>query len=112
MSAQGFDTWTLEVRGAGLSTLGDSLEEDKEFLKNFSEIDSAIINNGIDKSSASSARAVGFKNLGASFVSEAPHMKRRGLEVITKHEEMWLTTRFVEIFTKITERLSGFLNRG
>lgn len=27
MAAQGFDTWTLEVRGAGLSTLGVDFKE-------------------------------------------------------------------------------------
>ncbi|KAL2605718.1 hypothetical protein GLYMA_09G180200v4 [Glycine max] len=96
MSAQGFDTWILEVRGAGLSTLGDSLEEDEECLKNFSKIDS-VINDDIGESSA-------------SFVSEVPHMKTRGSEVVTKYEEMQLMTRFMEILTRISERLAGFLN--
>ncbi|KAL5161274.1 hypothetical protein HKD37_07G018590 [Glycine soja] len=109
MSAQGFDTWILEVRGAGLSTLGDSLEEDEECLKNFSKIDS-VINDDIGESSASSATAVGLENLGASFVSEVPHMKRRGSEVVTKYKEMRLTTRFMEVLTRISERLAGFLN--
>ncbi|KAK7314600.1 hypothetical protein VNO77_33127 [Canavalia gladiata] len=109
MSAQGFDTWTLEVRGAGLSTLGDSLEEDKECFKNISEFDTAI-DDGIGKSSASSARALGFKNLGASVVSEVPDVKRRGSGVVTKYEELRLTTRLMEIFTRISDRLTGFLN--
>ncbi|KAI4347216.1 hypothetical protein L6164_008048 [Bauhinia variegata] len=42
MSAQGFDTWTLEVRGAGLSTNGVSLMEDKQYLSNLAGIDSAL----------------------------------------------------------------------
>ncbi|KAH1241270.1 hypothetical protein GmHk_07G018895 [Glycine max] len=90
MSAQGFDTWILEVRGAGLSTLGDSLEEDEECLKNFSKIDS-VINDDIGE-------------------SKVPHMKRRGSEVVTKYKEMRLTTRFMEVLTRISERLAGFLN--
>ncbi|KAK7380063.1 hypothetical protein VNO78_32432 [Psophocarpus tetragonolobus] len=109
MSAQGFDTWILEVRGAGLSTLGDSLEEDEECLKNISESDS-VINDGIGNSRVSSARTMGFKNLGASFVPEVPHMKRRGSEGETKYEEMRLTTRFMEIFLRISERIAGFLS--
>ena len=32
MSAQGFDTWTLEVRGAGLSMHTGNSEEDKRKL--------------------------------------------------------------------------------
>ncbi|KAK7271215.1 hypothetical protein RJT34_26929 [Clitoria ternatea] len=111
MSAHGFDTWTLEVRGAGLSTLGDSLEEDEECLKNLAEIDS-MIKDGIGKSTASSAKAIGFKDHGASFVSEIPQVKRRGSEVITKYEEMQLTTRLMEIFTRMSERFAGFLNKG
>lgn len=108
MSAQGFDTWTLEVRGSGLSTHIDSLAEDEEFLKNMSGINSAV-NDG--KSSAS-ARALGFKNHSASFESEVPQMKRRGSDVVTKYEELRLTTRLMEIFTRISDRLSGFLNGG
>ncbi|KAL2321157.1 hypothetical protein Fmac_030126 [Flemingia macrophylla] len=96
MSSHGFDTWILEVRGAGLSTLGDRLEEDEECLKNFSEIDSAI-NDGIDESRA-------------SFASEVPHMKKGGSEAITRSEEIGFTVRFKEIFKSISERLAGFLN--
>ncbi|XP_061353246.1 uncharacterized protein LOC133298024 [Gastrolobium bilobum] len=107
MSAQGFDTWILEVRGAGLSTHGDSLEEDEEYLKNLSEIDSAI-NDG--KSNASSARALGFKNLGASFESEVPHMKKRGSGIVTNDEELQLTSGLMDIFTRISDRLAGFLS--
>ncbi|RDX64017.1 hypothetical protein CR513_57479, partial [Mucuna pruriens] len=100
MSAQGFDTWTLEVRGAGLSTLGDSLEEVEECLQKFSEFDS-VMGDGIGKGSVSSARAKEFKNLGSSFVSEVPHIK---------YEELRLTTRLMEIFTRISKRLAGFFN--
>ncbi|XP_027923804.1 uncharacterized protein LOC114181530 [Vigna unguiculata] len=95
MSAQGFDTWILELRGAGLSTIADSLEEDEECLKKLSEIDSAI-SDELGKSSASPAR---FKNLGSP-------------EVITKSEEMRLTRRFMDIFTRISEKFAGFLNPG
>lgn len=93
MSSQGFDTWTLEVRGAGLSTLADNLEEDEEFLKNLSRMDSSI--NG-DKSSA-------------SFESEVTQINKRGSEVVTKYEELRITARLTEIFTRMSDRLSGFL---
>lgn len=33
MSAQGFDTWTLEVRGAGLSTYGGSFPQEIPYMK-------------------------------------------------------------------------------
>jgi len=97
MSAQGFDTWILEVRGVGLSTIGDSLEEDEECLKNLSEIDSDI-SDGIGKTSASPARVMEFQNVGSPDV--------------TKFEEMKLTRKFMDIFTRISEKLAGFLNPG
>ncbi|KOM54424.1 hypothetical protein LR48_Vigan10g031600 [Vigna angularis] len=96
MSAQGFDTWILEVRGVGLSTIGDSLEENEECLKNLSEIDSAI-SDEIGKNSASPARLMGLENLGSP-------------EITTKFEEMRLTRSFMDIFTRISEKLAGFLN--
>lgn len=98
MSAQGFDTWILEVRGVGLSTIGDSLEENEECLKNLSEIDSAI-SDEIGKNSASPARSIRLENLGSP-------------EVTTKFEEMRLTRSFMDIFTRISEKLAGFLNPG
>lgn len=94
MSSQGFDTWTLEVRGAGLSTYADSLEEDEERLKNSSGIDSEI------------------KNLSASFGSEVSQIKRRGSEEATKLEEQRPTTRMMEIFTRMSDSLASFLGRG
>lgn len=93
MSAQGFDTWTLEVRGAGLSTYGDSLEKDEECLTNSSEIDSAIN----DSKSSDFERALEFKNLGASFDSEA------------KFDESRPSAKLVEVLTGMSERLLSFL---
>lgn len=94
MSAQGFDTWTLEVRGAGLSTYGHSLEKDEECLTDSSEIDSAIN----DSKSSSFERALEFKNLGASFESED-----------IKYEESRPTERLMEVLTGMSERLLSFL---
>ncbi|KAI5441600.1 hypothetical protein KIW84_010893, partial [Lathyrus oleraceus] len=94
MSAQGFDTWTLEVRGAGLSTYGHSLEKDEECLTDSSEIDSAIN----DSKSSAFERELEFKNLGASFESE------------DKYEESRPTVRLMEVLTGMSERLLSFLD--
>jgi hypothetical protein len=104
MSAQGFDTWTLEVRGAGLSTYADSVEEDEEHLKKLSETDSA--NN--DGNSSGFERASGFKNLSASFESEVSQMKRRGSEA----GELRPTTSFMETVTRMSDSLASILGRG
>ncbi|WVZ15170.1 hypothetical protein V8G54_012736 [Vigna mungo] len=78
------------IRGF-LSTIGDSLEENEECLKNLSEIDSAI-SDEIGKN-----RLMRLENLGSP-------------EVTTKFEEMRLTRSFMDIFTRISEKLAGFLN--
>ncbi|GAU30741.1 hypothetical protein TSUD_145380 [Trifolium subterraneum] len=106
MSAQGFDTWTLEVRGAGLSTYADSGEDDEECLKKLSETDSA--NN--DGKSSDFERALGFKNLSASFESEVSQMKRRGSEA--EAGELCPTTRLIEIVTRMSDSFASFLGRG
>ncbi|KAK2397467.1 hypothetical protein P8452_18439 [Trifolium repens] len=103
MSAQGFDTWTLEVRGAGLSTYADSVEEDEECLKKSSETDSA--NN--DGKSSDFEIALGFKNHSASFESEVSQMKRRGSEA----GELRPTTSFMEIVTRMSDSLASILGR-
>lgn len=108
MSAQGFDTWTLEVRGAGLSSYADSSEKDEKCLKNSSDIDSAI-NNG---RSSDFERELEFKNLSASFESEVSQMKTRGLEAVTKSDELRLTSRLMEIFTRMSDRFASFLSDG
>ncbi|CAJ2637095.1 unnamed protein product [Trifolium pratense] len=102
MSAQGFDTWTLEVRGAGLSTYADSVEEE-ECLKKLSETDSA--NN--DGKSSDFERALGFKNLSASFEIDGSQMKRTGSEA----EELRPATRLMEIFARMSDSLASILGR-
>ncbi|PNX65637.1 hypothetical protein L195_g062699, partial [Trifolium pratense] len=92
----GFDTWTLEVRGAGLSTYADSVEEE-ECLKKLSETDSA--NN--DGKSSDFERALGFKNLSASFEIDGSQMKRTGSEA----EELRPATRLMEIFARMSDSL-------
>ncbi|KAI9101582.1 hypothetical protein K1719_023826 [Acacia pycnantha] len=81
MSAQGFDTWTLEVRGSGLSTHGVDLKEI-------------------------------FNDLGDSFDSETPYMKIRGLEseIVTKYEELRPTATLMDVFTRLANKVSEFIN--
>ncbi|XP_019436698.1 PREDICTED: uncharacterized protein LOC109343039 isoform X2 [Lupinus angustifolius] len=103
MAAQGFDTWILELRGAGLSTHGDNLKEDEECLKNLSRIDSAV-NDG--QSSASSGRVWELKNFGDSFESEIPRMKMIGSEV---YEELHIRTRLTDICARMSDRVASIL---
>lgn len=98
MSAQGFDTWILEVRGAGLSTYGVNSQENGQYIE----------------SRVSSAGAWQVMNLGASFESEIPYMKSKGpeAETVTKNEELKLTGKLMDIFIRLTNKVSGFLSGG
>lgn len=80
----------------GLSTYGDSLEKDEEYLTDSSKIVSAIN----DSKSSAFERALEFKNLSAFFESEA------------KFEESRPSTRLMEVFTRMYERLLSFLSSG
>lgn len=97
MSAQGFDTWTLEVRGAGLSTYGSYSEKNEQYLNM--------------ESGVSSAGARQVNNLAASFESD---MKTKGSEseIVTKDQELQLTAKLIDIFSRLSNKVSDFLSGG
>ncbi|XP_028805386.1 uncharacterized protein LOC114760297 [Neltuma alba] len=81
MAALGFDTWTLEVRGSGLSTHGVYSKEI-------------------------------FKDLGASFDSETPYMKIRGLEseIVTKYDKLRPTAKLMDVFPRLSNEVLDFIS--
>ncbi|CAB4311736.1 unnamed protein product [Prunus armeniaca] len=96
MSAQGYDTWILEVRGSGLSTYGMDLGEVKQPL------------NAMSKQTRSSVKHE--RKSGAFANSE---MSLNGTyNMVSKSDELQLVTNSMETFTHLPERLSGFLNEG
>ncbi|XP_058193700.1 uncharacterized protein LOC131310604 isoform X2 [Rhododendron vialii] len=92
MSSQGFDTWILEVRGAGLSTGGVRSAEVKK------------------------------PGNGAYFVDQTPDAdssnmdvipaRGRGTEMVTKSDKSRLVTKLTETIVDWSEKLSGWLNEG
>ncbi|CAL9031628.1 unnamed protein product [Prunus brigantina] len=96
MSAQGYDTWILEVRGSGLSTYGMDLGEVKQPL------------NAMSKQTRSSVK---HKRKSGAFAN--PEMSLNGTyNMVSKSDELQLVTNSMETFTHLPERLSGFLNEG
>lgn len=120
MSSQGFDTWILEVRGAGLSVQGSNSKEIKQSANKISEQMEAA-----SSSATNGALPVGLqstKGPGALAEPETFYVKGRESEnkavkgdmmrIATVWDESRLVMKLTETFMRLSERLSGFLSEG
>ncbi|KAA8541293.1 hypothetical protein F0562_025256 [Nyssa sinensis] len=110
MSSQGYDTWILEVRGAGLST-GVESQEVKQSISAISEqlIDSTVKHESYGVYSAELLPSV---NSDVSAESEVSSAKEKRTEKVTKSDDLQLVTKLTETLMRLSERLSGLLNEG
>ncbi|XP_024030351.1 uncharacterized protein LOC21396449 isoform X2 [Morus notabilis] len=102
MSGHGFDTWILELRGAGLSTLGVDLDKVKQPISeniNFSR------NYGKDGVSPSGWKST--VNLYAFADSDISAVEKRTHTMLDK-----LQLGLTQTFMPFSERISSFLNEG
>lgn len=110
MCGQGFDTWILEVRGAGLSMQrSDSkeIEQSAHVISDQMEEAAKTATNGAfngQQKSISSSRS--------SAESEISIAKREPTGIASVKDESRLVTKLTETFMRLSERLSGFLNDG
>ncbi|OVA08135.1 hypothetical protein BVC80_1725g21 [Macleaya cordata] len=110
MSNQGYDTWILEVRGAGLSAQGAEASIIEQSVHN--GVASELIEssskgpNGVFATEQQSA-----VDLGALAGAEISATQNRR-ELGTVWDESLLVTKLTETFLRLSERLSGFLNEG
>ncbi|KAF3438600.1 hypothetical protein FNV43_RR21363 [Rhamnella rubrinervis] len=98
MSGNGFDTWVLEVRGAGLS---------KYVVKK--PLNAKSVNHGKNGIFPSGQHFAA--NLGVSADSDISSAEERTYMVSTS-DQFQLPTKLMETFRHLSERLSGFLNEG
>ena len=130
MCGQGFDTWVLEVRGAGLSTQGSDFKDVEKSAHAISEQMEAAAENLTNATSVQSktSRATSEQmEATADNTNGAPanHQSTSALstektEISVVNEELnglatvWdesrLVTELTETFTRLSERLSGFLS--
>lgn len=118
MSGQGFETWILEVRGAGLSLQGSNskdIEQSAHAISEKMEAASESATNGAVSSKK------GFNNISCA-VSESDISAEKGVEtenvavkgdltmLATVWDESKLVTRLTETFVRLSERVSGFLS--
>nr|XP_048318259.1 uncharacterized protein LOC107413342 isoform X2 [Ziziphus jujuba var. spinosa] len=119
MAGQGFDTWILEVRGAGLSVHGSNskeIEQTAHALSEQMEAASEIVTN-VTLSSERQLNNVP-NTIASDFSdvrggkSEVSVVKGDITQIATAWDESKLVARLTETFMRLSERLSGFLSEG
>ncbi|KAL0446840.1 UNVERIFIED_CONTAM: hypothetical protein Slati_1811900 [Sesamum latifolium] len=108
MCGQGFDTWVLEVRGAGLSMRGSDRKDIEKLAHEKSEQMEAAAENVTNGALPSDIRSSLVQD-----TSEKPEtgvVNEEPISVETAWDESRLVTELTETFTRLSERLSGFLS--
>ncbi|PON38936.1 alpha/beta hydrolase family protein [Parasponia andersonii] len=109
MSGHGFDTWVLEVRGAGLSTLGLDLHRDNHPLINISEnVTSSSVNHA--QNGVSPPRQYSTANLRAFADSDISLVSRKRTHLVLYQPQFM--TKLRKAFMPLSQRLSNKLNEG
>lgn len=110
MSNQGFDTWIVEVRGAGLSKRAD------EWKAVYDPLIKPVISvaNSVDEANQKGVMSVGEKMVGNSGSMPDPksaNVNGKMVDSFTWNEPK-LVTELSDTFMRLAERLSGYLNEG
>ncbi|OMO64039.1 hypothetical protein COLO4_32135 [Corchorus olitorius] len=111
MSGQGFDTWILEVRGAGLSVRGSTFKEIKENADAVSEQMESVAKSVTNGASPAQQQPTNFSG-SLSEASEVSFLGEDSIGIGTAWDESKLVSNLTEIFMRLSERLSGFLSDG
>ncbi|CAH8252380.1 unnamed protein product [Arabidopsis lyrata] len=107
MSGQGFETWILEVRGAGLSTRVSDLKDVEESAHELSNRIESTARAAAGKESCSD------ENKATDIVdSSAPASDVSVVGEASAWDESQLVARLTSTFMRLSERLSGFLSEG
>ncbi|CAJ2630651.1 unnamed protein product [Trifolium pratense] len=117
MSGQGFETWILEVRGAGLSVQGSNSKDIEQSANAMSEKMEDVLENATNEPMSSKkeldniAGAVSGPYNSASEGVETENVAVIGdlTRLATAWDESKLVARLSETFTSLSERVSGFL---
>lgn len=111
MANQGFDTWIVEVRGAGLSTRGEesmAVEDTMNSDLTYKMIQSVEQHGADGRSSKPSPDNIDSKLQS----SDTALVKSEELDTSMTWDESQLVLKLTDALTGLTQRLSGFLNEG
>lgn len=113
MSGQGFETWILEVRGAGLSVQGLDSKDIEQSAHAMSEKMEDMMENTTNGSISSKKE---LDNISGDVSNSASGVETENVAVIgdlarfaTAWDESKLVASLTETFTRLSERVSGFL---
>ncbi|XP_065881238.1 uncharacterized protein [Euphorbia lathyris] len=128
MSGQGFDTWILEVRGAGLSVQGTTSKGIQQSAHEASEemeaVAKTVNNEALNNVSDSLPNQQPTNNVSDSLPNQQPTnndslqdfevlaVKQDLTGIATVWDESKLVTKLTETFIRMSETLSGFLSEG
>lgn len=118
MSGQGFETWILELRGAGLSVQGSNSKEIEQAAVAKSEKMETASESATNGALPSEKKLNNVSNVvSESDISSAKGKKPENLTAVedltglaTVWDESILVTRLTETFMRLSERVSGFLS--
>ncbi|EPS72628.1 hypothetical protein M569_02125, partial [Genlisea aurea] len=114
MCGRGFDTWILEVRGAGLSILvSDSKDVESSAMAMSQQLETSV-NNVVNGAPFANQQLTSVNNVQRNFgkfeldteLDDVPN----GEAETTAWDETILVTEFTETFMRLSERVSGFLS--
>lgn len=105
MSSQGFDTWILEVRGAGLSTYRMDFGKVKQPLDAMRD---SSVEHGMDGIFPSGQEST--LECGAFSDFDISNVNGKSKLTVFKSDDLKLVTKLMETFWHLSEKLSGFLN--
>lgn len=110
MCGQGFDTWVLEVRGAGLSMQGSDSKEIEKSAHAISDMMEATAVTATDGVFPAEQQSTNISSAKAE--SDISVVKGDPTGMATVWDESRLVTKLTETFMRLSERLSGFLSEG
>ncbi|KAK3036707.1 hypothetical protein RJ639_030531 [Escallonia herrerae] len=110
MCGQGFDTWILEVRGAGLSMEGSQPNGIEQSAHAISEQMVATAEAATDTIFTITEQSTNVYS--GSPESEVAVTKQDPTEIATVSDESRLVSKLTDTFMRISEKLSGFLSEG
>ncbi|XP_068638162.1 uncharacterized protein [Aristolochia californica] len=108
MSRQGFDTWVVEVRGAGLSIRDEeSIEAENSVNRNITSNLIQTVESDVQNTPRSAEQQ---PEINTPSKSGTTNVKGDKLDSLTAWDETLLVTKLSDSLLGLTERLSGFLN--
>ncbi|MCE5166078.1 hypothetical protein HAX54_014564 [Datura stramonium] len=108
MSGEGFDTWVLELRGAGLSVQESDSTNIENTVNAVSEQMEAAAENATDKVLSAAQQSTDVQSTLEE--SDIAVVKEEPTAIATIWDESRVVNQLTEIFMRLSESVSGFLN--